>query len=65
MSDPNSKEFPWRYTLGKEEVWRRWNILDLEDSKPNIKIGSSLRLTYPPNNILKKKFNIPDESTIL
>lgn len=28
MANPLSKEFPWRYTIGKEEVWRRWGILN-------------------------------------
>lgn len=65
MKDPKSKEFPWRYTLGKEKVWKRWGILDEEDTKPLIKINNSLRLTYPPDNILKKRFNVSDNSTIL
>jgi hypothetical protein len=58
-------EFPWRYTIGKEEVWKRWGILREEDVKPNIKVEDSLRLTYPPNNILKERFKVNVTSTIL
>lgn len=65
MTDPNSREFPWRYTIGKEDVWRRWGILKQEDLKPHIKIGNSLRLTYPPNKILKERFKVLPSSTIL
>jgi hypothetical protein len=65
MANPNSEEFPWRYTIGKEEVWRRWNILSEVDLKPEIKIGNSLRLTYPPNTLLKEHFNVLKDSTIL
>jgi hypothetical protein len=28
IKDPDAREFPWRYTIGKEEVWKRWGILD-------------------------------------
>jgi hypothetical protein len=65
MADPNSMEFPWRYTIGKEDVWRRWNILSDTVLHPPIKVGDSLRLTYPPNVLLKKRFNVMDTSTIL
>jgi hypothetical protein len=65
MADPNSMEFPWRYTIGKEGVWRRWNILSDTVLHPPIKVGDSLRLTYPPNILLKKQFNVIDTSTIL
>lgn len=65
MVDPNSMEFPWRYTIGKEDVWKRWNILSEIDLAPPIKVGDSLRLTYPPNNILKQRFKVIKESTIL
>jgi hypothetical protein len=58
-------EFPWRYTIGKEEVWRRWGILREDDCKPTIEVGDSLRLTYPPNNILKERFKVNVTSTIL
>lgn len=55
-------EFPWRYTVGKENVWRRWNIL--QDSKSNM-VVNSLRLTYPPDNSLKKRFHVSMDSIIL
>jgi hypothetical protein len=63
MKDPY--DFPWRYTIGKEEVWKRWGILREEDVKPNIKVGDSLRLTYPPNEMLKQRFKVNVTSTIL
>lgn len=65
MMDPNSNEFPWRYTIGKEDVWRRWNILSKEDLVPHIKIGDSLRLTFPPTTVLKQRFKVTNTSTIL
>jgi hypothetical protein len=65
MVNPNSMEFPWRYTIGKEEIWKKWNILGEENMKPEISVGNSLRLTFPPNNILKERFKVTKESTIL
>jgi hypothetical protein len=61
----DTMEFPWRYTIGKEEVWDRWGILRRDEMKPYINIGNSLRLTFPPPYILKDRFNILRESTIL
>jgi len=58
-----SIEFPWRYTIGKEEVWRRWNIIQ-QDSQHRTKI-KSLRLTAPATNIVKDQFNVTHSSTIL
>ena len=55
-------EFPWRYTVGKEEVWRRWNILT--NFKSSLKVNS-LRLTFPPNDLLKQRFNVSSDSNIL
>ncbi len=65
MTDPNSMEFPWRYTIGKEEVWERWGILRKDEMKPTILVGNSLRLTYPPGVILKDRFKVKRDSTIL
>jgi hypothetical protein len=65
MTDPNSMEFPWRYTIGKEDVWRRWGILSETNLHPPIKVGDSLRLTYPPNDLLKQRFKVINHSTIL
>ncbi len=62
---PNSMEFPWRYTVGKEEVWERWGILRRDEMKPVINVGNSLRLTYPPSPTLKDRFKVIRESTIL
>lgn len=63
MRNPNSMEFPWRYTLGKEAVWRKWDILSTTPQK--ISLNNSLRLTYPPSQKLKEEFNVIKESTIL
>lgn len=65
MKDSNSREFPWRYTIGKENIWSTWGILYRGSMKPDIEIKNSLRLTYPPNNLLKKQFDVLDKSTIL
>jgi hypothetical protein len=65
MKDPQSMEFPWRYTIGKEDVWKRWGILKTVDMPPFIKVGKSLRLTYPPSNTLKDYFRVSRNSTIL
>ena len=58
----NTHRFPWRYTVGKEEVWRRWNILT--DFTSGLKVNS-LRLTFPPNDLLKRKFHVSKNSSIL
>jgi hypothetical protein len=65
MDNPDSMEFPWRYTLGKEMVWRRWEILKEDFLKPEIQVGNSLRLTYPPNELLKDRFKVSRNSVIL
>ncbi len=59
------QDFPWRYTIGKQEIWELWGILSNEDSKPVIHIRKSLRLTYPPDNTLKERFKVTKTSTIL
>jgi hypothetical protein len=63
MTNPDSTEFPWRYTVGKEAIWSNWGILN--KSLSPISVGNSLRLTYPPNNTLKERFKVIRESTIL
>jgi hypothetical protein len=65
MKNPDSKEFPWRYTIGKQEVWERWGILSQENLKPEIKMPNSLRLTYPVANVIKDRFRVSNDSTIL
>jgi hypothetical protein len=64
MKNPLSTEFPWRYTVGKEEIWSSWNILKKTTVSEDI-VGNSLRLTHPPNNMLKDIFKVIKESTIL
>jgi len=61
----NSMEFPWRYTIGKEDIWERWGLLKRDNIKSDINVKKSLRLTYPPSNSLKEKFNVSKGSTIL
>ncbi len=61
----NTMEFPWRYTVGKQEIWERWGILSKEDTKPVIHIDNSLRLTFPPDKNLKARFHVAPLSTIL
>jgi len=59
-------DFPWRYTVGKEEVWRRWGILvEPSNSEDSLRIGNSLRLTSPPDHRHKRRYNIGIHSTIL
>jgi len=64
MKDPNSMEFPWRYTIGKEELWRKWNILR-ESPLARVSVGNSLRLTCPPSAALKARFHVEQDSTML
>lgn len=52
--------FPWRYTIGKEDVWRRWGIF-----RPRTDMDTTLRLTYPPSNAMKQFFKVSKRSTIL
>jgi hypothetical protein len=70
-------QFPWRYTIGKEEVWKRWGIVDrLSENtaaqyslRRNVHPGGkpsathSLRLTAPPSDTIQKQFGT--HSTIL
>ena len=65
MKNPDSHEFPWRYTIGKQEIWERWGILRHEDLKPYIQIKDSLRLTFPPSKTIKDRFKVRNTSTIL
>jgi hypothetical protein len=62
-------DFPYRYTVCKELVWRRWGIINKKiDSKISAMedtFGNSLRLTYPPDRSLKRIFNVSNTSTIL
>ena len=56
MKDPTSMEFPWRYTIGKENVWRRWGIL--RPFRGTVRVGRSLRLTCPPSDAIQRTFGV-------
>jgi hypothetical protein len=58
------RDFPWRYTMGKEEVWQRWGIL-LPISAYEKEAQMSLRLTAPPSDMIKRRFHVSPKSTIL
>ncbi len=64
MKDKNSKEFPWRYTIGKEEVWKRWGLIGKEKIMKD-EVGDSLRLTRPPDNKIKEEMKVSSESVLL
>jgi hypothetical protein len=59
--------FPWRYTVGKEEVWHRWGILKRTFSFRPTSTSPfySLRLTAPPWADLKELHEVQADSTIL
>lgn len=56
-------EFPWRYTVGKQEVWERWGIL--LRCRPSSLRHSSLRLTAPPDHEVSKRWGVRETSTLL
>lgn len=58
------RQFPWRYTVGKENVWRRWGLIE-DNTHPVhlVDIQQSLRLTPPPSAALKRMFGV--DSNIL
>jgi len=64
MRNSDSMEFPWRYTIGKEELWRKWDIL-VNAPIAHVVVGQSLRLTCPPSAELKIRFHVSNTSTIL
>jgi len=48
------RQFPWRYTVGKQAVWERWGLI--QSSRPiHVK---SLRLTPPPSTPLQRAFGV-------
>ena len=53
--------FPWRYTVGKTEMWDKWGIMGHSKVVPI----NSLRLTMPPTKAMKKIFGVSQKSTIL
>jgi hypothetical protein len=63
-------QFPYRYTIAKEAVWRRWGLVrDLRTATSlRLQAGTasqSLRLTPPPSAALKRVFGVSPDSTIL
>jgi len=59
----HDRQFPWRYTVGKEEVWERWGLRSGRNSHRNSPHAShdpmhSLRLTPPPSAALKRAFGV-------
>jgi hypothetical protein len=61
LSTPTA--FPWRYTIAKENVWRRWGIFNPYTTQPST--IQSLRLTISPSIHIKKFFNVSSSSLIL
>jgi len=60
---PGPKGFPWRYTVGKAELWRRWGLLS--GCRPSAPLQGSLRLTFMPSEDLKRSWNVPATSMML
>ena len=56
-------EFPWRYTIGKQEVWERWGIF-LPPRTFSREI-TSLRLTVPPVSSVLRRWGVSTTSTLL
>jgi hypothetical protein len=53
--------FPWRYTIGKTEMWNKWGIMGHSKVVPI----NTLRLTMPPTKAMKSHFGVSQHSTIL
>lgn len=73
-------QFPYRYTIAKEAVWRRWGLVQAADAATSHSLrlqaahtsgaalgtaSQSLRLTPPPAAALKRIFGVNPDSTIL
>ena len=67
-------QFPYRYTIAKEAVWRRWGLVQAGTASLRLQAGTatmssqamqSLRLTPPPSAALKRIFGVSPDSTIL
>ena len=57
-------EFPWRYTIGKEQIWRTWGIYSPSSGDKKYWNGSA-RLTPIPTALQKQIEDVSDDSTIL
>jgi len=44
-------QFPWRYTVGKEDVWKRWGLIE-EDVERNTVVQHELRRNSPPGALV-------------
>ena len=53
--------FPWRYTIGKTDMWAKWGLISDAPVEPI----TSLRLTMPPTKAMKRMFGVSQTSTIL
>jgi len=62
MRNGHTQRFPWRYTVGKEAVWRRWGLFS---AVGRIDVHGSLRLTAPPKADIARMFGVSPRSTIL
>ena len=60
---PKTQTFPWRYTIGKEGLWRQWGIFT-NNVRP-IDHGGSLRLTPPPTSQQCEREGVRPSSVIL
>jgi len=58
---PGAMGFPWRYTIGKTDIWNKWGLVTDSPTHPI----TSLRLTMPPTKTMKKMFGVSEKSTIL
>jgi len=59
---PGYQGFPWRYTIGKELLWRKWGLLVHTTDQMQT---DSLRLTLPVPPAIKKLFRVGPASTVL
>jgi hypothetical protein len=59
----SAREFPWRYTIGKEEIFREITHIKQDDS--DLYWNRSLRLTPPPTNTQKRLHGVAITSIML
>lgn len=59
----SSREFPWRYTLGKEQIFR--DITHIPERESHRGWNNSLRLTPPPTRTQKNLHGVALSSTML